>query len=68
MSPFVIGDKSLLPFVTYTIQFPMIVAIFFLSCWADPAPLYMEFDSKQTTQVEYKTWNFSSSLKLHKFA
>jgi len=51
MSPFVVGDKSLLPFVTYTIQFPMIVAIFFLSCWADPAPLYMEFDSKQTDKV-----------------
>ena len=46
MTPFVVGDMSLVPFVTYTIQFPLIVAIFFLSCWADPAPLYMEFDSK----------------------
>ena len=46
MTPYVSGDDSILPFVTYTIQFPLIVAIFFLSCWADPPPLYMEFDSK----------------------
>ena len=46
MTPYLSGDTVLLPFVSYTIQFPIIVGLFFLSCWADPPPLYKELDSQ----------------------
>lgn len=32
------GEAKVLPLITYTIQYPIVVAAFFLSCWSDPKP------------------------------
>ncbi len=43
-TPYVIGDEQITPFTNYAIQYPLVVAVFFLSCWADPKPKYINVD------------------------
>ena len=35
---YVVGDDRILPFTTYVIQYPIIVAMFFMNCFADAKP------------------------------
>lgn len=44
MTPYVVGAEAKLPFTSYVIQFPLVTAIFFLSCWADPKPRYSQLN------------------------
>ena len=46
MSGHVIGEELITPFTNYAIQYPLIVAMFFLTCWADPKPKYINMDGK----------------------
>ena len=44
MSGYVVGEEQILPFTNYAVQYPIIVAMFFLTCWADPKPKYINID------------------------
>ena len=41
-----VQEESFLMFVTATIEYPIILAIFFLSCWADPKPKDIALEGK----------------------
>ena len=40
------GTDKVLPLITAAIQYPLVLAAFFMSCWADPKPLYIDVDGK----------------------
>ena len=46
MTPYVLGDQMLLPFLTYTIQYPIVVALLFLNFFADAKPKYVDLNGK----------------------
>ncbi len=46
MTDYVTGDDRLTPFTNYVIQFSLVCAAFFLSCWADVKPSYVNLDGK----------------------
>ena len=35
---------TVLPLITAVVQYPIVVAAFFLSCWADPKPRYVNLE------------------------
>ena len=39
-------DKVVLPLITATIQYPLVVSAFFFSCWSDPKPRYIDIDGE----------------------
>ena len=43
---FVIGEEQLTPFTDYVLAYPVTVALFFLICWAEPKPKYVNMDGK----------------------
>ena len=43
---YVIGPDRLTPFTNYIVQYALVLAMFFLSCWADPKPNYVNLDGK----------------------
>ncbi len=43
-TPYVIGDQRMTPFANYAVQYPLVVALFFLCCWADAKPKYINVD------------------------
>ena len=45
-TPYLAGDDKILPFITYTVQYPLVLVLFLLSLFADPEPKYMHFDGK----------------------
>ena len=45
-TPYVSGKDAILPFTTYTVQFPLVAAIFLLACFADPKPKYINVEGK----------------------
>ncbi len=53
-----VQEDNYLLFVTATIEYPVILAIFFLSCWADPKPkdIALEGNAK-VTQIHKKLIN-----------
>lgn len=56
MSPlFVIAEDAtpVLPFLTYTIQYPLVFAIFFLTFFADPHPRFVNIDGKDSGNKVY---------------
>ena len=40
------GDDRITPFTNYMVQYPFVLALFFLSCWADPKPTHVDIDGK----------------------
>eukprot|EP00095_Tigriopus_kingsejongensis_P007287 maker-scaffold313_size211302-snap-gene-0.9 protein:Tk07287 transcript:maker-scaffold313_size211302-snap-gene-0.9-mRNA-1 annotation:"multidrug resistance-associated protein 1 isoform x4" len=48
MSGYAKGPDSMPPFVTALIQYPIVVAMFFLNCWADARPKHINLDGKAT--------------------
>jgi len=40
------NQEVVLPLITATVQFPLVLAAFFLSCWSDPKPQYIDIDGK----------------------
>ena len=38
------GESKVLPLITACIQYPIVVAAFFLSCWSDPKPRYVDIE------------------------
>ena len=40
------GDDRITPFTNYMVQYPFVLALFFLSCWADPKPTHVDVDGK----------------------
>jgi hypothetical protein len=50
-TPYVTGEEKITPFTNYVVQYPLILASFFLSFWADPKPKYIDLDGK------YFTWH-----------
>ena len=46
MSGHLSGDDKVLPLITAAIQYPMVVGAFFLSCWSDPKPRYIDVNGK----------------------
>ena len=40
------GDDRITPFTNYMVQYPLVLALFFLSCWADPKPTHVDIDGK----------------------
>jgi hypothetical protein len=40
------GDEKVLPLITASVQYPIVLAAFFLTCWADPKPRYVHIDGK----------------------
>ena len=45
------GSEVILPFVTEVLYFPVIVAQFFLSCFADAKPTHISIDGKIETNL-----------------
>ena len=43
---YVIGEEQMTPFTDFTVEYPIIVALFFLTCWAEPKPKYVNMDGK----------------------
>ena len=41
-----IGGSKVLPLITAAIQYPLVLTAFFLSCWADPKPRYINIDGR----------------------
>ena len=41
-----VPEESFVMFVTATIEYPIILAVFFLSCWADPKPKDIALDGE----------------------
>ena len=46
LSEHLTGEAKVLPMITATIQYPIVVAAFFLSCWADPKPRHIDMEGK----------------------
>ena len=46
MSGYGTGDDRITPFTNYLVQYPLVLAMFFLSCWADPKPTHQDLDGK----------------------
>ena len=44
LTDYVSGNDRILPFTNYTIQYPFIVAMFFLNCFADAKPNFVNAD------------------------
>ena len=38
------GSDRITPFTNYLVQYPLVLALFFLSCWADPKPTHVDLD------------------------
>ena len=38
------GSDRITPFTNYLAQYPLVLALFFLSCWADPKPTHVDLD------------------------
>ena len=43
---YVVGEDRILPFTTYVIQYPIIVAMFFMNCFADAKPKAINLEGK----------------------
>ena len=43
---YVIGEEQMTPFTDFAVEYPIIVALFFLTCWAEPKPKYVNMDGK----------------------
>lgn len=43
--------QALLPFVSYAVQYPLMLAMFFLTCFADPKPTLINIDGRITVCV-----------------
>ena len=46
MSGYGTGDDRITPFTNYLVQYPLVLAMLFLSCWADPKPTHQDLDGK----------------------
>ena len=46
VSPYVFGDQMVFPFLTFTIQYPLVVAMLFLNFFADAKPKYVELEGE----------------------
>lgn len=53
MSGLAKGPNAMSPFITALIQYPIIVAMFFLNCWADARPKQINFDGKSSVQIAF---------------
>ena len=62
MTDYVSGDTRLAPFTNYVIQYPLVVAISFLNCWADARPSYVNLDGDLFSVAVY-----SSQISLFSF-
>eukprot|EP00094_Tigriopus_californicus_P001437 TCALIF_01392-PA protein Name:"Similar to Abcc1 Multidrug resistance-associated protein 1 (Mus musculus)" AED:0.04 eAED:0.04 QI:0/0.8/0.33/0.83/1/1/6/0/1537 len=54
MSGLAKGPNAMTPFITALIQYPIIVAMFFLNCWADAQPKQINFDDNLSNIVPEK--------------
>jgi hypothetical protein len=53
-----VQEDNYLLFVTATIEYPVILAIFFLSCWADPKPKDIALEGNtEKNQIHEKVIN-----------
>lgn len=50
-TPYLSGDHFMLPFLSYTLQFPLILVLFFLNCWADAPSKYKKLEGKMLTEM-----------------
>ena len=41
-----LGEDKVLSLITATIQYPVVLSAFFLSCWSDPKPRYIDIDGE----------------------
>ena len=53
-TPYISGDDVILPFVTYLVQYPLVLVLFFLSFWADAEPKYKNLDGNEIFFFKHK--------------
>ena len=59
---YVIGEEQLTPFTDYTLAYPVTVALFFLVCWAEPKPKYVNMDGKYQKHFKNIYLKYSSDF------
>lgn len=47
MTNYVLGQDQMTPFTNYVVQYSIILALFFLFCWADSKPTYISLEGKR---------------------
>ncbi|TRY61972.1 hypothetical protein TCAL_10708 [Tigriopus californicus] len=59
-TPYLRGDDFMLPFLSYTLQFPLILVLFFLNCWADAPSKYKKLEEDVPNLTPEKHASFFS--------
>merc|ERR1712008_16305 len=57
---YVVGEDRILPFTTYVIQYPIIVAMFFMNCFADAKPKAINLEDNYPNLTPEKYASFLS--------